>query len=162
MRLSRRTLLKGVAAAAAALGIGATPASKAPPEPPTPEPFDPFAIEGKNFYISLHTGPPGKNLANECDYAGYERVPVPRTDEYWDVRGVGASNRQEILFPRARTTQRKTVTHFCISTEAGAPLFVGRVGKKKKKRPRVIKIESGDAPFIAPGLIVVSYANGAC
>lgn len=35
----------------------------------------------------------------ECKYLGYQRVKVPRTEEYWDIYSNKATNKMEIKFP---------------------------------------------------------------
>lgn len=80
-----------------------------------------------NLYVALHTADPGEagnQSTNECDYTGYARVAVARTDSGWTVSGNAATNAAAVTFGE-NTGSSQTATHYSIGAESsGATLML--------------------------------------
>jgi hypothetical protein len=83
--------------------------------------LQPSAAAG-SLYVGLHTGDPGEagdQTTSECNYTGYARVAVARTDAKWTIAANSCKNADAIAFPAA-TGGSNTATHFSIGTAASA------------------------------------------
>jgi hypothetical protein len=62
--------------------------------------LQPSSTEG-HFWVALFTVTPSDSASgNECDYAGYARVAVPRNASGWAVSGNVVSNASALAFPQ--------------------------------------------------------------
>ena len=76
--------------------------------------------EGAFFYVSLHTGNPGrKRSKHELTYKGYKPVPVPRTPDGWIIRGGVATNANDITFPETPSGAYELIRYFGLGTDSG-------------------------------------------
>lgn len=104
------------------------------------------------LYVSLHTADPGEagdQSSNECDYTGYARVAVARTNAGWVVTGNSVSPAADIVFPAA-TGGSNTATHFAIGTAssgAGSLLYSGTLSP-------IIAISNGVTPRLTSSTTV--------
>jgi len=98
--------------------------------------------------VSLHSGTP--DAANEVDYAGYHRMRISRSTDWWHAVDGGTyremTTRQHIDFPECRGGPKQTVTHFAIWFQ-GVMAFRGPLWPS-------IPVREGCIPRLRKGTIV--------
>lgn len=107
-----------------------------------------------NLYVSLHVGDPGEagnQTTSECDYTGYGRVAVARSDSGWTVSGNAVSNAAAVTFG-ACSAGSDSVTHFAVGTAAsstGKILYKGAL-------TATLEVSAGITPAFAIGELDIS------
>ena len=99
-----------------------------------------------DLWVSLHTGAPGENGANETTYTGYARVAVARSGSGWTVSGAQVSNASAVTFG-AITGGSGTITHAAIrtaSTGSSRPLYSATTPNIEIEVGTPLRFDAGD------------------
>lgn len=128
-------------------GVPITDLAVDAPGSPTPLP---------QLWLSLHTDTPGdtgSQLVNECTYAGYARVAVPRNTLGWVIDEDAVENVGDIFFPQAGGPD--TAAYLGIGhSPSGAGALYFRLGLVE-----ALVIDTAEIPRIRPGNVRLRIDN---
>jgi hypothetical protein len=77
-----------------------------------------------DLYLSLHIDDPtatGDQSTNEVGYAGYARVPIPRTSAGFEITGNSVKLVRPATFPAVPSSQTYPATYFAIGQDPTGP-----------------------------------------
>ena len=92
----------------------------------------------REFWLSLHDGPPVDQKNREVTYPGYTRLKTVRNKTDWNHNGETFSNRRDMDFALCTGDQQFTITHIGLGTaqsgsgsllriiQLDTPLIIGR------------------------------------